>query len=89
MRSLRIDCKRRVAKAIEDGVGDDCVRDHLAPMVEGQLGRKDDGFIARSLFQDLAQILSLGGGQFPTTHFIKNDHIELRQLVAIAKITAA
>jgi hypothetical protein len=31
------DCKRRVAKAIEDGVGDDRVRDHLAPMVEGQL----------------------------------------------------
>lgn len=58
-------------------------------MVQGQLGGEHDRFIARSLFQDLAQILSLGGGQFPAAHFIKNDQIELRQLVAIAKITAA
>ncbi len=34
-----LDGERGVAKAIEDGIGDDGVRDHLAPVIEGQLGR--------------------------------------------------
>ena len=31
------DCQCRVAKAIEDGVRNNCVRDHFAPMVQGPL----------------------------------------------------
>src|SRR5260370_32969853 len=58
-------------------------------MIKGQLGRKYDGFSARSLLQNLAQILSLGSGQFPAAHFIKNDEVALGGLVAITKVTTA
>src|SRR6266851_791792 len=84
-----LDCKGGVAKAIKDGVCDDRVRNHLAPMVQGKLGGKHDGLVARSFLQDLTQILSLGGGQFPAAHFIKNDEVELGELVAITKVTTA
>jgi hypothetical protein len=32
-----LDCERGMPQSIEDGIGDDGVRNHLAPVIKGQL----------------------------------------------------
>jgi hypothetical protein len=56
-----VDGESRVLEAVADSIGNDRIADDFAPVIERQLGSEQDGFVDRSFFEQLAQILGFGG----------------------------
>ena len=50
-------------QAVEDGVGEGGVADHVVPSVDGQLARHDSCFATIAFVDDLHQVAALRRGQ--------------------------